>query len=63
VAVIKCGAVRDAGLGVDADEPPERHALIRAWPWFDNDRQLEKAQQKEKALRLAAASKVILFSA
>ncbi len=63
-AIVKARAVRDIGLAVDADEPPERHALIRGWPWFDNDRQLEKAQQKERALQLAAAtSGVVLFSA
>jgi hypothetical protein len=62
-AIISCGAVREVGLDVDADEPPERHALIRGWPWVDNDRQLEKAQQKEKALQLAATSEVILFRA
>lgn len=62
-AIIKAREVRDAGLDVDADEPPERHALIRGWPWVDNDRQLEKAQQKEKALQLAATSEVILFRA
>jgi hypothetical protein len=63
-AIIKCGAVRDADLSVDADEPPARHALIRGWPWLENDRQLEKAQQKEKALQLVAAtSEVVLFRA
>lgn len=63
-AIIKCGAVCAAGLGVDADEPPARHALIRGWPWLDNDKQLEKAQQKEKALQLVAAtSAVVLFKA
>jgi hypothetical protein len=60
-AIIKSGAVRDVGLDVDVDEPPERHALIRGWPWFENDPQLEKAQQKGKALQLAAASEVVLF--
>ncbi|WP_126536066.1 hypothetical protein [Aerosticca soli] len=60
-AIIKCGAVRDAGLGVDADEPPARHALIRGWPWFENDKQLEKAQQKEKALQLVATTELVLF--
>lgn len=61
-AIIKCSVVREIGLDVDPDEPPERHALIRGWPWVDNDRQLEKAQQKEKALQLAAAtSEVIPF--
>jgi hypothetical protein len=60
-AIIRCGSVRDAGLGVEANEPPARHALIRGWPWFDNNADLEKAQQKEQALRLAAASEVVLF--
>lgn len=62
-AIVKCSVVREVGLDVDADEPPERHALIQGWPWLDNDRQLEKAQQKEKALQLAAASVLILLPA
>ena len=61
-AIIKAHAVRDAGLDVDADEPPDRHALIRGWPWFDNDPQLQRAQHKERALQLAATSDVILFT-
>lgn len=60
-AIIKTQVARDIGLDVDADEPPDRHALIRGWPWYDYDQQLQKAQQKEKALRLALASDVILF--
>ncbi|BBD79025.1 hypothetical protein ALSL_0354 [Aerosticca soli] len=46
---------------MDADEPPARHALIRGWPWFENDKQLEKAQQKEKALQLVATTELVLF--
>lgn len=62
-AIVKCSVAREVGLDVDSDEPPERHALIQGWPWLDNDRQLEKAQQKEKALQLAAASVLILLPA
>lgn len=62
-AIIKAAAVRDTGLDVHADEPPERHALIRGWPWMESDPQLQKAQQKEKALQLAAAtSELLLFT-
>ena len=60
-AIIKAAAARAVGLYVCADEPPERHALIKNWPW-DNDPELQKAQQKERALRLiAAAGQPLLF--
>ena len=62
-AIIKARDVREAGLDVCADEPPERHALIRHWPWIESDPQLEKAKQKECALRLASTAGLpLLFS-
>ena len=42
-----------------ADEPPARHAAIRGWPWLDDDPELQKAQQKERALLVA--SKAVLL--
>lgn len=49
-------AVRAAHLSVVADEPPLRHAVIRDWPWAEDNPELEKAKQKEIALKLASAS-------
>ena len=54
-AVLRSRAVREAFLEVLADEPPERHAVIRKWPWPD-DADMRKAQQKEIAQQLAAAA-------
>jgi len=62
-AMIKGRDVRRASLEVLPDEPPERHAVIRGWPWIDGDPQLQKAQQKERAIVLAdAAGEPLLFS-
>jgi hypothetical protein len=61
-AVIAGRDVRRASLEITADEPPERHAVIRGWPWNDSDPQLQKAQQKERALVLSgAAATPVLF--
>jgi hypothetical protein len=57
-AIVTAGDVRVALLDVLADEPPPRHAVIRGWPWLDDDRDLQKAQQKERAAEVA--SKVVL---
>lgn len=54
-AVLRAEAIRAADLDILADEPPERHAVINRWPWND-DLVLQKAQQKERALALAAAA-------
>ncbi|WP_146748599.1 hypothetical protein [Thiomonas sp. X19] len=63
-AIFKASDARLAGLEVNADEPPERHALVKGWPWVDSDPQFQKAQQKEKALQLASAAGVpLLFGA
>lgn len=55
-AVFKARVVRDVQLEVMADEPPSRHAVIRNWPWIDDDPELQKAKQKELALTLASAA-------
>lgn len=55
-AMFKARDVRSAKLKVSADEPPERHAVIRQWPWIENDLDEQKAQQKERALLLASAA-------
>jgi hypothetical protein len=55
-AIVKAQAVRNAGLDVFPDEPPPRHAVIRRWPWLEDDRDLQKAKQKERAILLASAA-------
>jgi hypothetical protein len=60
-AFVSASNVRAAGLEVVADEPPERHAVIRGWPWIESDPELQKAQQKERALALAGAAGAALI--
>jgi hypothetical protein len=55
-AIFKAKAVHDARLEVAPDEPPERHAVIRGWPWIDSDPEFQKARQKESAAVLAGAA-------
>jgi hypothetical protein len=55
-AIVTGRNVREASLQITPDEPPERHAVIRGWPWLENDLQLQKAQQKERAIILASAA-------
>lgn len=58
-AIVKALDARAAQLEVIADEPPPRHAAIRGWPWLDEDLELQKAQQKERAV--VVASKAVLL--
>lgn len=61
-ALIKAHDVHSALLEIMADEPPNRHAVIRNWPWVENDPIEQKAKQKQCALILArAAGKPLLF--
>lgn len=61
-AMLQARHVRSARLDVASDEPPQRHAVIQAWPWVENDPAEEKAQQKELALLLcSAAGEPLLF--
>ena len=55
-AVFKARVVREVWLTVVSDEPPARHAVIRGWPWVDDDPELQRAMQKERALAIASAS-------
>lgn len=56
--IVQTVNVRATQLDVSASEPPPRHAAIRGWPYLD-DPELQKAQQKEKAMLIA--SKAILL--
>jgi hypothetical protein len=53
-AFVKAADVRAAQLGVSAAEPPDRHAVIGGWPWYESDPAEQKARQKERALILAS---------
>jgi hypothetical protein len=59
VAIVNARDVRVALLDVIADEPPPRHAVITCWPWLDNDPELQKALQKQRAI--SVASKAVLL--
>jgi hypothetical protein len=55
-AIFKARDVKNAKLEIVADEPPARHAVIKGWPWFESDLELQKAKQKELATLLASAA-------
>jgi len=57
-AIVKSSDVRAVGLSVTADEPPPRHAAIRDWP-LDNDPELQKAKQKERAALVASKATLV----
>lgn len=58
-AIVKAGDVRATLLEVIAEEPPPRHAAIRGWPWLDDDPELQKAQQKERAVLVASKAMLL----
>jgi hypothetical protein len=58
-AIVKAHDVRAAPLEIVADEPPARHAAIRGWPWLDDDPDLQKAQQKERAALVASRAALL----
>ena len=58
-AIVKARHVRAAQLEVIADEPPPRHAAIGGWPWLIADPELQKAQQKERALQVASGARLL----
>lgn len=61
-AVIKARHVRTVSLKVESNEPPPRHAVIRGWPWLENDPVAQKARQKQLAIVLASdAGEPLLF--
>jgi hypothetical protein len=59
-AICNARAIREQRLDVVAGEPPPRHANIVNWP-LNADAELQKAQQKELALAIAAASELVRF--
>jgi hypothetical protein len=61
-AVCKAAVIRAQQLDVVAQEPPPRHANIVGWP-ADPDPELQKAQQKERALAIASQSVLVRVEA
>lgn len=49
-------AARAVQLAIVAAEPPPRHAVIRNWPWVNDNPELQKARQLELALSLSRAA-------
>ena len=61
-ALCQARHIRTAGLEVIASEPPPTHANIEGWPWLENDADLQKAQQLERANQIAAESTVVALT-
>jgi hypothetical protein len=57
-AILKASAVRNSGVDVFSDEPPDFHAAIRGWPWVD-DPDLQRARQKEIAIVIASKAEMV----
>ena len=60
-ALFKAADVRSAQLDVIAEEPPAAHANIEGWPWLENDPDMQKAQQKERAQDIARQTSIVLL--
>src|SRR6266576_245083 len=58
-AIVSARDVRVALLDVIAAEPPPRHAAIRGWPLLDDDPELQKARQKERAALIASKAALL----
>lgn len=61
-AVCKAAVIRAQQLDVVAKEPPPRHANVVGWP-LAADPELQKAQQKERALAIASQSVLVRIDA
>jgi len=55
VAIVKAQVVRNEGLLVQSDEPPIRHAVLKAWPQIVSDPEMQKAKRMEIAAVIASA--------
>ena len=58
-AICKAKHVGAAGLDVVASEPRPTHANVEGWPWLESDEELQKAQQLERAIQIAAEATVV----
>ena len=57
--VVAVSVVRAAGLRIESDEPPERHATVRGWAWSETDPKMGKAENIERAKRLAEKATLV----
>lgn len=60
--IFKAKVARAQLLEVVADEPPDRHAVLRDWPFNDTDPEMEKGRHKEIAMALARDADLLLAS-
>ena len=58
-AIFKARNVRVALLELVASEPPPRHAGIVRWPWLEDDPEMQKAHQKERAALIARYAELV----
>jgi len=58
--IVRARHATDAGLGVDPDEPPPRHAVVRGWPDRGGDAAERRAQQLERAKLVAQHAELLL---
>ncbi len=58
-AIVTAVHVRNAGLLVQAEEPPPRHANIVGWPNDPDDVELSRAHAKEVALRIVQTAEIV----
>lgn len=55
-ARFQANVVAEAGLKIEAEEPPERHANIRGWS-MNEDPEMRKSERKTAAMILAEESR------
>ncbi len=60
--VFKAGVVHAARLETKSDEPPPRHAAIRAWPWIEEDPERQKSEQMQRAAFIARDAGAVLLA-
>jgi hypothetical protein len=58
-AIVKTRDVRATNCEVVANEPPQRHAAIRNWPWLEDDPEEQKALQKEIAAQISSKATLV----
>ena len=58
-AILQVRQIRTALLDVIPVEPPPRHAVIVGWPVVASEPDIEKAQQRQRALMLASRATLL----
>jgi len=57
--VVGADVVKGIGLSVESHEPPERHANLQGWVWSAADPKMGKAENLERAKRLAEKATLV----